>query len=205
MGEVDWGSVADWFTGILTAGTLFVAVMILYLDRRSKRRASADSLTSWTVLMGTHAVKDKANFTVEVNVYNAGDRPIPFAMVAPGPHALEQWPGQILRHGPIAPGDHVASEVGLEFSWENTPLYLLFTDANGKRWIRSLQVNRYITKRMVRRMWTKWNDHNPYNMLWEGTIKPEKLKAMREARMEAWNHTAATEPAAPVKKRKARK
>lgn len=197
LGSLNWGSVADWFTGLLTAGTLFVAVMILYTDRRSKRRAAADAFSTWQRLMGTHAVKGKANFTVEVNSYNAGDRPVPFAIIIPSPIGEEQWPGNVITtKGPISPGTHDVHEIPLEESYTKTPLLIVFTDGYGRRWIRGLTTNRYISRRTIRRTWRKWGKVHPMNMLWDFGIPAKKVRRVRDAEMKAWDEKWAAEQAA---------
>lgn len=186
MGELNWGSVADWFTGLLTAGTLFIAVMILWNDRRTKKRASADGFASWQRLMGTRAVKGKANYTVEVHVFNAGDRPIPFVIAIPAPGGKEQWPGVMVSLEPIQPGQQVIQEVGLEESWERTPLLLMFRDGYGKSWVRSLKTGQYVRKREVKQAWKKYGSENPYNMLWDWFVQPKELQAARDGEMKEW-------------------
>ncbi len=153
-----WSMVAEWFAAIGTVGALLLGVAILNADRNRALRASADGLVTWTQIHHTHAVKNKAPFTVYVHAYNAGDRPIPFSMTVPRPGSSLGFPGVALSLEPIAPGQSVVSEIGLEENPEDMTLWLWFRDDSSKSWIRDLKTNEYVSKRTLQKLYEKYKD-----------------------------------------------
>jgi hypothetical protein len=72
-----WGSVADWFTGILTALSVFLVIWLLRGDRNRDRSRQANALSVWAT---PNLTLDKAKpYRATIYVFNAGDEPIPVA------------------------------------------------------------------------------------------------------------------------------
>ena len=202
LDTIEWGSAAEWVSGLFTAGALVFAVILWRGDRRRSRRALADGFATWQVFMGTHAVKDKANFTVEVHAYNAGDRPIPFTMlmVKPGSpqHAL-----QTMGTKPIPPQSEIIGSVGFENLWYDSPLLLMFRDGNGQTWLRDLASNKYVRKRQVNKWYRQYGrtELGMYHFLFTNRNR-ELIQKTTEENIRKWN---AEHPGSPDKRKRSRK
>ena len=153
-----WSFIASAFAAVGTVGTLVLAVLILAADRRRSVSANADSLVTWLRIKSTRAAKNKPDWVLVVNAYNAGDRPIPFSMIVPKPGDNADFPGIVLQLTPIAPGETAIREVPLEDDPRRHVFWLWFRDARSKSWFRDLQANKYVSKREIRSLYRKYKD-----------------------------------------------
>lgn len=157
---IDWGNAPGWVGAVLTSGSLFLAVWILRADRREKRRAAADKLTTWWT-KSTREVSDAEPFGIEICAFNGNDAPIAF-VVAGGPWGAkweEQWFNEAddPHPSPIAPAItyRVGGSSPTDFNIKH--FVLTFSDPLGKTWYRRVSDNRYISKRRLERMQRKFN------------------------------------------------
>ncbi len=200
--SINWGTVPDWVTGLLTAATLFLAVMILLGDRRRAKRAEADAFSTWPVFMGTHAVPDLPDYAVELHAYNAGDKPILYTMVMVRPgspqHAL-----QTMSTKPIPPQTEVVSKIGFDNIWYDSPLLIQFRDARGQTWLRDVNTNKYIGKSQVNKWYRKYGKTRAgmYHFLFTNRNRDLIKKDMEEQRLRWEAEEAARVPEKTRKKR----
>lgn len=67
----EWGDVATWFTGMVTAGSLWLAILLLRNDRMDKERAQASRL----VIRTRRERHQDKTWSQVVELINASDGP----------------------------------------------------------------------------------------------------------------------------------
>ena len=148
---INFGSVADWFTGLLTAGTLFLAVWILRSDRKRARRAIADSLVTWVATTTRGGGDDDEEVIMTVFARNVGEHPIPNAYVAVPPHHRVRGvhPMKLTDKGqiPVEPGDRIETRLALDPATPDLPVFIRFRDSRGQTWTRDVRTNKYVSDR----------------------------------------------------------
>jgi len=165
-----WGSVADWFSGCLTAGALILGLVILFSDRRSARRSLADGFVTWTAPMTVvrpYHGTEHGVWSLTVYCHNTSGAPITFARVI-----LIRWnaPFQTMEFEPDT-GDWqipIDGKGSASFVLQTNPNeirpYVEFSDARGNRWVRDAQANKLVSARKWNRIWTRaikiWRAHN---------------------------------------------
>lgn len=131
------GSLADWVSGLATAGSLFLGFSILLRDRRKDDQAEATQVVTWFV--------NQPDSTVQLSVTNGGSRPIVHVMfclasVDEGKKRAALW--RIVNVAPV-----LASGEGRSLQFPFTEFhanashqsYIQFRDANGISWHRDVR------------------------------------------------------------------
>jgi len=131
------GSLADWVSGLGTAGSLLLGFTILLRDRRKADQTEATQVVTWFVNLPDHMV--------DLNVTNGSDRPIVHVMfclasVDERGKRAARW--RMLNLAPVlVPGEGKSltipfSEFHANGLW---PSYVQFRDANGLNWRRNVR------------------------------------------------------------------
>ena len=131
------GSLADWVSGLATAGSLFLGFSILLRDRRKDDQAEATQVVTWFV--------NQPDSTVQLSVTNGGSRPVVHVMfclasVDEGKKRAALW--RIVNVAPVLPSGEGRS---LQFPFTEFHAnalhssYIQFRDANGISWRRDVR------------------------------------------------------------------
>jgi hypothetical protein len=150
----EWGSWAEWFTGLVTAGTLLIAILIIRRDRKKEERADADSFLAWqSMLIG---IPDHSTFTMHVQFFNAGNSPILRVTIRTPPGAKE-FAYQGLKRGPhediwiVKPRESAETFVSLSELEIHPGLIVTFQDRRGRFWARDIDSNVYVKDRQLKK------------------------------------------------------
>lgn len=131
------GSLAEWVSGLATAGSLFLGFSILRRDRQKDDQAEAAQVVTWFI--------NEPDGTVQLNVTNGGSRPIVHATFCLASVDEENKRAALWRIINVAPV--LASGEGrtLPFSFAEFHAstlhssYIQFRDANGISWRRDVR------------------------------------------------------------------
>jgi len=155
----DWGSVPAWVGSILTSVSVFLAINILRVDRKSKKLAPADALATWQIFSYMGSTIANPIWTMKAHAYNTGDSPIPFAMIG----ARQLTPDYEIRlfkergnNGieTVEPKEHLQIDLTYDFNPNLKNFYIRFTDAHGREWIRRVKSRKYMSVKRFQR-WEK--------------------------------------------------
>ena len=152
---IDWGNAPAWVGAVLTSGSLFLAVWILRADRKEKRRAVADKLTSWWI-KSARDTSEAEPFGIEICVFNGSEAPIAY-VIAGGPWGSkweQQWFNEADDPHPSAIAPALTYRVGgsAPTEFDASKFVLTFSDTLGQTWHRRVSDNRYISERKLQSM-----------------------------------------------------
>jgi hypothetical protein len=153
--SIEWGSVADWISGVGTAGALVLAFIIILRDRLKDDRRLADAFITWMTFAMTRAVKGKADWTVTIRGYNAGSTPVVGTMIwnlSEAPNIYRQTMKIQKGDMSISPGETVVSEIGLDHDPRGNRFLIRFVDSSGRIWLRDIDTGKYLSKRQEKRL-----------------------------------------------------
>ena len=131
------GSLADWVSGLATAGSLFLGFSILLRDRRKDDQAEATQVVTWFV--------NQPDGTVQLIISNGGSRPIVHVTFCLAGVDDRRKPAALWRILNIAPvlASGEGSSLQLPFTEFHAnalyPSYVQFRDANGISWRRDVR------------------------------------------------------------------
>ena len=135
---IDWGDVATWFTGIVTAGSLWIAFLILRSDRKKEESAQARLVAAWT----TTNLSESGEFTLELAIWNRSSLPI-FQVAAFQKDDLLQVGEMFIIRGKgrvfqLLPEQRAGLSWRLrsdeEFLSVQRSAYVRFSDLDGRQW-----------------------------------------------------------------------
>jgi hypothetical protein len=135
----DWGDVATWFTGIVTAATFWLGFIILRSDRKNEERSQAAKIAIYAAHF-LEAAHEEDGWQIDVHVWNHSDRPIFDAhfhgtyssgsmLFRVGDRWDEDRPG-----GTILPGESAKLNFKNTEHIDKSRLYVTFSDANRVEW-----------------------------------------------------------------------
>jgi hypothetical protein len=143
--NIDWGDVATWFTGVVTAGSFWLGFTILRSDRKKEERSQASRFLIWSFIKGR---LEWDGLELVVSVWNTSDQPIFLPMlignprdVGPGISFFSNATGALETH--LRPGHE--SEAHVPIGPDRRPpdgLVVTFTDAMGTEWVHELERGR---------------------------------------------------------------
>jgi hypothetical protein len=158
--RLEWGSVAQWVSGILTAGSLYLGLTILRRDRDKADRLSADAFVVWSdiVILTT----SKPQYFVHVTSFNSGNMHIinPYLMAysSPGVKSVKS----LAKRKPTDIGVVIEPNERNEISFdcgvvdpETLKLFIVFRDTRGYEWRRTLDFGKYMSQRQI-----NWRYHH---------------------------------------------
>ena len=147
----EWGNVAQWVSGLLTAGSLFLGFTILRRDRDKAARSSADAFVTWVKAKKTDS-RDGVRYETTVYGYNAGDLPIldPQVRIRQGGDRPSMARSFGLALNAIGPSVEAQSRFDLDLPPISSRFIVTFKDAMGQEWARDVRTAKYI--RPKRRM-----------------------------------------------------
>lgn len=153
-GTIDWGDAPTWFATILASVSVFLALLILFTDKRRARRAE------FMKVVPRHMVESKdGDTTLRVVVYNANEHPIPMVVLHVWSGLI--WTRRVLRGEKypfaISPQEEGRVGVPLTEDLQDHNYYLEVVDSLGESWYRGVRSLKPISKRRVKR-WNKRND-----------------------------------------------
>ena len=128
---------ADWVSGLATAGSLILGFSILWRDRRKADQAEATQVVTWFV--------NHPNNTVQLSVTNGGSRPIVHVAFCLASVDKQQNEAALWRihniASVLAPGEGSSFQLPFNEFHANTlyPSYVQFRDANGISWRRNVR------------------------------------------------------------------
>lgn len=151
---IDWGNAPEWLAAIFTSVSLFLALFIVFSDKRRYRRVEFMKVVP-------HHTVESANdkTTLKIVAYNANDHPIPMVL-------LHAWTGLIYTKrivrteaAPFAIGPKEEGRVAIELTekFQDRNHYLEVIDSLGQRWYRGAQTNKPIHRLRVK-IWRKRTD-----------------------------------------------
>lgn len=148
---VEWGSVADWVSGLATAGTLILMYLLLRKEsaalkanreqilraERDRERAQARLVSAWVGdIHASTPVGQREKWIVHLHVRNGSDEPVSDVEV----HVLVEDTQMVRRCPVLGPGVNDIDPIGIPRSDSEHPnvgeAHILFTDAEGRRWER---------------------------------------------------------------------
>jgi hypothetical protein len=157
----DWGTVPAWVGSILTSVSVFLALLILFTDKKKDRRAMADSFVTWLELSGIQSGTD-IKWSVDVHAFNAGSHPIPYAAVLSPKDdqgrdftsiRLEDITFDTINNMPAA-NQSISPKASASTKYEYavkrpdiTEFIMMFSDGAGKVWFRRMNNNKYMSTR----------------------------------------------------------
>ncbi|TFD15517.1 hypothetical protein E3T26_06965 [Cryobacterium sp. TMT1-21] len=158
--RLEWGSVAQWVSGLLTAGSLYLGLTILRRDRDKADLLSADAFVVWSDTIKITATVP--NYFVTVSSFNGGDMPIinPYLMAYsnPGFKPINMLVNRKANDiGVIIEGkerNQISFDSG-NVDPETLKLFIVFRDARGYEWRRTLDFGKYMSQRQI-----NWRYHH---------------------------------------------
>jgi|SRR5829696_7368077 hypothetical protein len=132
----DWGDAATWFTGIATAGTLWVGFTVLWFDRRREERSQAAKIA---IFSQSFSETEEDDWNLRIRVWNHSDRPIIHTIL----YGTDPMKGAMLlavkdRLLDLDPVILPGESAELELRDMNEPTYdglhVVFSDASGVDW-----------------------------------------------------------------------
>ncbi|MWV58216.1 hypothetical protein [Rathayibacter sp. VKM Ac-2754] len=164
---IEWGSVADWVSGVGTLAAFGLGLKLLFDDRTRSRRRPADAFASWTQINITRHLTNIGvlEWKLTVNVHNSGTEPIIWASVA-GPEDISETsyiPVHARRDshqnpytvrgedGPILKDSSRSVELIYKEEHELSEFFLEFADSHGVHWVRHLDTLKYMPERVHRK------------------------------------------------------
>jgi hypothetical protein len=137
LGRMQSGSLAEWVSGLATAGSLFLGFTILWRDRRKSDAAEATQVVAWFV--------NQPDGNVELKISNGASRPIvhvTFHLASTDEQGKQAALWRIINIAAVLASDE-GSSLTLPFRTfhANTlyPSYVQFRDANGVSWRRNVR------------------------------------------------------------------
>ncbi|MEB0287217.1 hypothetical protein QN355_11695 [Cryobacterium sp. 10S3] len=151
----EWGSVGQWFSGLLTAATLATTLLLLSANRKKDTHAQADSFLSLE-----DTVMDETGIHWRVRLVNASDGPISGVIVRSRPHAEEfayqgiepEEDSEGLRYkdfGLIRTDEERMVLIVRDKLYGNPGFILRFNDSRSHTWYRELKNGRYLSEREI--------------------------------------------------------
>ncbi|MGC5077015.1 hypothetical protein [Agrococcus sp. DT81.2] len=148
LGDMNWGSVADWVGAFGTSGALLLGVFLYFRERALSRRRDVDELVTWQntsrVVLPSGASRD----VLHVHVKNQGPRPVRapmfFCVDRRGGYA-SQWLSETGQPMMVPPGRELRVRVSCQPA-NAIANYVLLRSAEGRRWIRPVDEHRYLLR-----------------------------------------------------------
>jgi hypothetical protein len=134
---VQIGSLADWVSGLATAGSLVLGFSILLRDRSKADQEEATQVVTWFV--------NHPDNTLELFVTNGGSRPTVNVALCLASLDEQQKQAALWRirniMSVLAPGEGTSLKIPFEEFHANIlyPSYIQFRDANGMSWRRNIR------------------------------------------------------------------
>jgi hypothetical protein len=140
LNRMQMGSLAEWVSGLATAGSLFLGFTILRGDRRKGEALEATQVVTWFV--------NQPNGNVELTITNGASRPIVHVMlnlasVDEQGRSAALW--KMINVAPVLSSDESVS-LSIPFREFHAngsyPTYIQFRDSNGISWRRNVRSGR---------------------------------------------------------------
>jgi hypothetical protein len=157
IASLNWGSVADWFTGIVTAATLAVALLIIVGDRKRRATEHADAFVTWFEIVTFTGSKSGTRHEFAIFGYNSGTLPVAYALLS-GPYDAggRTDPSQLepvlgaddQGDTTINPGSRFKETLQRTEIPDPTKYVVEFADGTGKVWRRRLSDGRYFGQKV---------------------------------------------------------
>lgn len=131
------GSLADWVSGVGTAGSLLLGFTILWRDRQKSDSAEATQVVAWFV--------NQPDGNVELRIINGADRPIvnvTFSLACTDPHGKMAALWKINNIAAVLEsGESTSLSLPFREFHANAlyPSYIQFRDSNGANWRRNIR------------------------------------------------------------------
>jgi len=154
-----WTLIAEWFAAVGTVGALFLGIGLYIREKRDRRHAAADAFVTWHHLMFIDSGNKPVTWTLTIHAFNGGSTPIPFAIVvAPEgtpTHLHEFLTARDNKMNAIHPGETVEKSISFSEEPYLGAVFVRFSDSKGRRWIRHLVQNSYISERSFKLIMSK--------------------------------------------------
>ncbi|MFP7762035.1 hypothetical protein [Marisediminicola sp. LYQ85] len=167
-----WGSFADMLGALGTAGAFFFGFWLLARDSAEKRRKDADAFITDTTFVIRPVEQTRHMF---LDVSNVGEHTITGAAVYEwaegGPNAVQVLGEYVNFRWRFPPGHAEQKSIKVNRNSGETKLLIEFVDATGRKWFRSLDTGRYMSRRQ-------------YNKTYWGTcwgLEPDRAKIRQKA------------------------
>jgi hypothetical protein len=144
------GSLAEWVSGLATAGSLFLGFTILWRDRRKSDAAEATQVVAWFV--------NHPDGSVELRITNGASRPIVhviFHLASTDEQGKQAALWRMINVAAVLASNE-SSSLTIPFrefhANSSYPSYVQFRDANGVSWRRNVRSGR-LRRTKVRLNW----------------------------------------------------
>lgn len=155
---IDWGNAPAWVGAVLSGGSLLLALSILARDRLERRRASADKVSTWSMLES--AIDDEPDspgyaYILTAYAHNGNEAPLSHMVlegVADGTNLTQEWfnIGDRGFPDPLQHGKTYRVVVGFWTRPKLNRLHVVFNDVHGHYFVRNLESGKYLNPRRAR-------------------------------------------------------
>lgn len=170
---MNWGSVADWVSGLGTLAAVLFALFLYQREKRDKRYKYADNFVTRREIRPP--LHDEDTRSVFISLVNTGTAPIPFAFVigaedvagnvhlqlfsfVPSPSGRNAFGSSGTWQPTVPPGARVVATFTYPRDVEIGEYLVVMQDAAGASWYREVVANRFISGKQAIRDYPALSD-----------------------------------------------